>query len=263
VTNIRDITKLTWPFPQSVIKAAPKGGAGYVPHSVVEQRLLRVLGPPTTRLVEVVRGPVEGKAPNPKSDSAKSRAGYPALPNAVVAVVLEMSAEVDGRHVTVTEVGDVGEPHNWPTDGARLKDAFSDAYKRCAMRLGVGLHLWCKDGFMLHEGLQREDESNVVGPVGDEAAGIDEEPPEDPDAPTEAATPDRPGDGESGADPVDSPETRRARKAEAVRQEVDAVIAATRDLAPGHCSACGKPFGTLTLKRNPEPGSKFVHEECP
>ena len=33
-------------------------------------------------------------------------------------------------------------PTNWRTDGARLKDAVSDAIKRCAMAIGVGLHLW-------------------------------------------------------------------------------------------------------------------------
>jgi hypothetical protein len=27
-----------------------------------------------------------------------------------------------------------------------LKDAASDAFKRCAMRVGVGLHLWTKEG---------------------------------------------------------------------------------------------------------------------
>jgi hypothetical protein len=34
--------------------------------------------------------------------------------------------------------------------------ATSDAYKRCAMRLGLGLHLWSKDGYYLSEGLERE-----------------------------------------------------------------------------------------------------------
>ena len=53
-----------------------------------------------------------------------------------------MTVEIDGELVTVEEVGDVEQPFNWKSDGARLKDAVSDAVKRCAMAFGVGLHLW-------------------------------------------------------------------------------------------------------------------------
>ena len=52
------------------------------------------------------------------------------------------SVEIDGKTVSVEEVGDVEKPSNWKTNGARMKDAVSDAVKRCAMALGVGLHLW-------------------------------------------------------------------------------------------------------------------------
>ena len=52
-----------------------------------------------------------------------------------------MTVEIDGQLVTVEEAGDVEQPFNWHTDGARLKDAISDAVKRCAMAFGVGLHL--------------------------------------------------------------------------------------------------------------------------
>ena len=60
----------------------------------------------------------------------------------VTGVILALTVEIDGELVTVEEAGDVEQPFNWRTDGARLKDAVSDAVKRCAMALGVGLHLW-------------------------------------------------------------------------------------------------------------------------
>ena len=155
---MRDLTKLLHPFPPKVIKNNPSGGGIYVAHPVVEQRLLDVLGPVTTELVEMVRGNVKGKAPNPNGKSDRARTGTPDLTNAVVGCVLRMTATVDGRTVTVEEVGDCEEPNNWPHDGARAKDAFSDAYKRCAMRLGVGLHLWAQDAFYLSEKMLRQDE---------------------------------------------------------------------------------------------------------
>lgn len=154
---MRDLTKLLHPFPAKVIKNNPSGGGSYVAHPVVEQRLLDVLGPVTTELVELVRGDVKGKAPNPNGTSARAKAGTPDLTNAVVGCVLRMTATVDGRTVTVEEVGDCEEPNNWPHDGARAKDAFSDAYKRCAMRLGVGLHLWAQDDFYLGQKLMDQD----------------------------------------------------------------------------------------------------------
>ena len=58
--------------------------------------------------------------------------------------MLALTVEIDGQLVTVEEAGDVEQPFNWNTDGARLKDAISDAVKRCAMAFGVGLHLWAQ-----------------------------------------------------------------------------------------------------------------------
>lgn len=155
--ELRDATKLLHPFPGQVIKRNPSGGGSYVAHPVVQQRLMDVLGHVTTERVELIRGRVPGRAPNPEGKSARAKAGTPDLENAVVGVVLRMTAVVDGSLVVVEEVGDCEEPHNWPHDGARAKDAFSDAYKRCAMRLGVGLHLWADDAFYLGEKMLRQD----------------------------------------------------------------------------------------------------------
>ena len=55
-----------------------------------------------------------------------------------------MTLEIDGQIVTVEEAGECEQPFNWRTDGARMKDAVSDAVKRCAMAFGVGLHLWAQ-----------------------------------------------------------------------------------------------------------------------
>ena len=62
----------------------------------------------------------------------------------ITGVVLALTVEIDGQLVTVEEAGDVEQPFNWFTDGARMKDAISDAVKRCAMAFGVGLHLWAQ-----------------------------------------------------------------------------------------------------------------------
>ena len=138
---MRDLTKLLHPFPAKWVKDNPSGYGSYVAHPVVQQRLMDVLGSVDTQMVEILRGHTK--------DFTEP---------VVVGVVLRMTAVVDGRTVTVEEVGDCESPKNWPHDGARAKDAFSDAYKRCAMRLGVGLHLWAQDAFYLSEKMLKQDE---------------------------------------------------------------------------------------------------------
>ncbi len=143
---MRDLTKLLHPFPASVVHKNPGGGGDYVKHSTVEQRLLDVLGcPPDTTFVREIRGDAPGK-------------GGETLTNVVVGVILRMEATVDGHHVIVEEAGDCELPSNWKHDGARMKDAMSDAYKRCAMRLGVGLHLWSQGDFYLSEKMLKQDQ---------------------------------------------------------------------------------------------------------
>jgi hypothetical protein len=60
---------------------------------------------------------------------------------------------VDGDFVTITEVGDVEHPSG--NNASNLKNAASDALKRCAMRLGVGLHLWSQDNYYLDKALEK------------------------------------------------------------------------------------------------------------
>jgi len=49
----------------------------------------------------------------------------------------KLTVEVDGKLVTVTSIGDV--EHDQKNDGSNAKHAESDAFKRCAMKLGLGL----------------------------------------------------------------------------------------------------------------------------
>ncbi len=139
-----DLAKLGRPFKPALIHSNPSGGGSYVAHPVVKQKLLMVVGPYDFELVQIVRGDVAAKAPNPNGSSERAKAGVPALSNVVVGAVCRLSCSIDGIRNIIEDVGDCEEPHNWPHDGARLKDAMSDAFKRCAAHDGVGLHLWCK-----------------------------------------------------------------------------------------------------------------------
>lgn len=144
--HLRQLTMLLHPFPSHLVTRKPGASGGdYVGHPIVEQRILDVLGPVDFEVKTIIRGDVPEKG------------AKPAIPNAVVGVVCRMTATIDGRVVAVEEAGDVENPHNPEQDGARLKNAMSDAYKRCAMRLGVGLHLWAGDDFYLGKKLLEAD----------------------------------------------------------------------------------------------------------
>jgi hypothetical protein len=151
------LAKLARQFPQKFIHGNPSGGGSYVAHPVIRQRLLATFGLYDFELVQILRGTVAGKAPNPQGKSDRARAGTPDLEGVVVGAVCRLTVpRADGRMVSVEDVGNCEAPHNWPHDGARLKDAMSDALKRCAMNIGVALHLWCKPGeFRLDAALEK------------------------------------------------------------------------------------------------------------
>ena len=150
-----DLARLAKPFARHLIHANPSGqGRGdYVAHSAITEKLLAVVGPFDFALVQILRG------------------DYKDRPNVVVGAVCRLTVEVDGRRVSVEEVGDCENPGNWPHDGARMKDAMSDAIKRCAMRLGVGLHLWSQDEFFLFDVLSKK-EGPLVVPAEASLAGV-------------------------------------------------------------------------------------------
>jgi hypothetical protein len=158
---------LSRPFPQRVIKKNPSGGGSYVGHHLYAQRLLMHLGAYSFERVEVMRGDVAAVAPNPDGKSNRAREGVPALSDVVVGVICRLTVVVDGAEMVIEDVGDCEDPHNWPHDGARLKDAMSDALKRCCARIGLGTHLYAKEpeDYVLARVLkEREDEADVEIP---------------------------------------------------------------------------------------------------
>lgn len=142
------------PFPRRLIHENPSGGGQYVRHSVVVQRLLDLFGSFDFEVVTVLYGDVDALEPNPNGKSERAKRGAPELVHVAVGAVCRLRVEIDGKSVSIEDVGDCESPHNWPHDGARLKDATSDAIKRCAARLGVGIHLWAGGEAYLYEQLR-------------------------------------------------------------------------------------------------------------
>jgi hypothetical protein len=131
------LARLARPFPSKYVKPPSKGKFGsYVPHDVVTQALLAIVGPFDLDVGEVFFGE-DGK---------------------VEGCLVTIAVMVDGRHTVVTEIGDCEQPTNWKTQGARMKDAISDGVKRCAMRLGCGLHLWAQEDYFLYDQLRKDAE---------------------------------------------------------------------------------------------------------
>lgn len=170
-----ELYQLSRPVPARFVKAAPAGKHGtYVPHYVISQRLLAILGPYSFDHVETIRGYVP---PLPKS--GRDEGMHPAIQDAVTGVIMQLTVEIDGRVVSVSEAGSADAAgYEW-NDGERLKKAMSDAFKRCAMRLGVGIHLWCKNEleFFLPQALrlnEQEEHPDDESPViAGEEIGVD------------------------------------------------------------------------------------------
>ena len=135
-------------FPDKFIHKNPTGFGDYIQHSVIRQRLLSVVGAYSQEVKHIIREKLTDKQGKEIE--------------VVTGVILALTVEIDGELVTIEEAGDVEQPFNWRTDGARLKDAVSDAVKRCAMAMGVGLHLWSQfDGqseYFLDEQLKKDGE---------------------------------------------------------------------------------------------------------
>jgi hypothetical protein len=199
---MHDLSQLARPFPEGFIER--KDGIDYVAHHVVTQRLLSIVGPFDFELVEIIRGDVAATTPDPNGRNRRARTGTPALRNVVVGGVWRLTCEIDGHRVRIEEVGDVGDVHNWPHDGARLKDAASDALKRCAMRLGLGLHLWAQEHYFLDRQLRAILEPSDSTAEPEEAVaqrpGLAGEGPGDPEPTAAGSSPDEaPGTARAGA----------------------------------------------------------------
>ena len=147
---MRQLHELSKVFPEKFIHKNPTGFGDYIQHSVIRQRLLSVLGAYSQEVKHIIREKITDKQGVERE--------------VITGVVLALTVEIDGQLVTVEEAGDVEQPFNWFTDGARMKDAVSDAVKRCAMAFGVGLHLWAQfegsSEYFLDKQLEKYDETN-------------------------------------------------------------------------------------------------------
>ena len=136
--ELKDLKALAKPFTTLVKKGSDAGKFGdFVEHSAVTQRLLAHLGPFDQRVVEIVYDE------------------HPELGQVCTGVILELTLYIDGVQVKVQDAGDVEHPfRKGRTNGDRLKHAISDAIKRCAARVGLGLHLYAQDDYFLEKLLE-------------------------------------------------------------------------------------------------------------
>ncbi|HEY7823472.1 MAG TPA: Rad52/Rad22 family DNA repair protein [Acidimicrobiia bacterium] len=136
---MRQLYELARPFPEQLISKKPGGKfqADYVNHAVVTARLLEIVGPYQWEIARVITN-ADGVA---------------------VGCIGRLTVTVDGTVSTIEEVGDVERVGD--NSASNLKSASSDAFKRAAMRLGLGLHLWAGDGYFLDRALsKRIDDGN-------------------------------------------------------------------------------------------------------
>lgn len=133
------LSELSRQFPATLVKQKPgKFAAAYVDHATVNARLLEVLGPYSFEVKQMITNP----------------------DGVVTGCLATLTCTVDGVEVRITEVGDVEHPGN--NNASSGKAASSDALKRCAMRLGVGLHLWAGESYYLDRALEKR-ENNADG----------------------------------------------------------------------------------------------------
>lgn len=131
-TVLRDLVKR---IPQAYVKTKPGGfQADYVSHADIQQILLAKIGPCTQEVKELIYN----------------------AEHQLQGCILRMTYEIDGQTVVIEEAGDVERPG--ANNGANAKNAVSDAVKRCAMRIGVGLHLWSQENYVLDKLVQDGEE---------------------------------------------------------------------------------------------------------
>ena len=125
-------------IPKSYIKTKPGGfAADYCSHADVQQMLIAKLGvPPSQEVTQIIRS-ADGQAQG---------------------VVVRMVVNIDGQTVVIDEVGECERPGQ--NEGLNVKNAVSDAVKRCAMRIGLGLELWCQETYVLDKALATKEGDN-------------------------------------------------------------------------------------------------------
>jgi hypothetical protein len=143
---VTQLERLARPVPAKYIKPPAKGKFGEsVPHYIVNQIALAIVGPFTWKVREFIYG-ADGT-------TIEGCVGY-------------LKVTIDGETIEVEEVGDCEQPDNWKTNGQRAKDAASDAFKRCWMRPSLGLHLRDNATYFLYEQLKSKEDLESSGSIG-------------------------------------------------------------------------------------------------
>jgi hypothetical protein len=143
--RLKSLTLLAVPFPSRFVKQPPPGKHGtYVPHDIVNQRALAIVGPHSFEVTQVIHGWTDEAVTNRGKSNERTWPGR----EAVIGVVAKLTVHFEDGDVSIAEAGDA-EGAAAQSDGQNLKEATSDAYKRCWMRLGLGLHLWSQDDYEL------------------------------------------------------------------------------------------------------------------
>jgi hypothetical protein len=169
MTYSPQVVEMSRPFPSKYISDDGRGN-DYVRHDIVLQRLIQIFGRPPK--IEVLRELYDAEK--------------------LTGVVMRLT--VPGFD-PVEEAGEADNPQS-KTNGARAKDACSDAIKRCAMRLGLGLHLWSQQNYFLHEVLTRDSAGSVTTPT------VNAEPSAAPVAPQPEMSAATSAEEEAGGSPV-------------------------------------------------------------
>jgi len=126
------LKQLAKPVPRRLISTVTKGNRGssdYIAHYDIIQLLLGKLDTPYSWEI------------SPPYDSGNPAVDKNGDRTEGVAVIGTLTVVVDGKQYTVQGVGQARD----------MKKADSDALKRCAMKLGLGLELWCKGTYWLYD----------------------------------------------------------------------------------------------------------------
>lgn len=141
------LRKLAERIPDRYVGKSDKG-MDAADHTVITQMLHLFVPGWSFEIVQVLRSEVPEKTGNNKTWPGGMF---------VTGCIGRLTVTLDGERVVVDEAGGCELAGMKDGDGERLKHAASDALKRCAMRLGLGLHIWAQDAYFLDRSLDKRD----------------------------------------------------------------------------------------------------------
>ena len=118
-------------FPEQYLGKKGDRGDLYINHAIIKQRLIEVCGGYNFKVVREIY------------DDGGTLTGC----------LGELTVFIDGEERVVQDYGDV--EHNQNNNGANAKHCASDAFKRCASHLGLGLHVWINNQYFLDRTLSK------------------------------------------------------------------------------------------------------------